>query len=261
MISFFLFLLRGAASLWAWFVCGVGACSCSCARVWGMLGWQVVFNTGMVGYPEALTDPSYKGQILVLTFPLLGNYGVPSEAALDALGLPQYFESAGIHITALVIACNSAEHRWREHPSFHSPTPSLPPSLPYPTLPSLLLLPPPSPASPPVGVVAGACQWHSKRESARFVLAVGILASLTSKHTSKFKKRLPRVTWPFCTPALSGCWSIHPATGRPRLLSASGSRRTKSPASAASTPAPSPRQAPFPLRACGEHCAARATEY
>jgi carbamoylphosphate synthase small subunit len=38
---------------------------------------EVVFNTGMVGYPEAMTDPSYKGQLLVLTFPLIGNYGVP----------------------------------------------------------------------------------------------------------------------------------------------------------------------------------------
>jgi carbamoylphosphate synthase small subunit len=38
---------------------------------------EVVFNTGMVGYPEALTDPSYRGQILVLTYPLVGNYGVP----------------------------------------------------------------------------------------------------------------------------------------------------------------------------------------
>ena len=37
---------------------------------------EVVFNTGMVGYPETLTDPSYKGQILVLTYPLIGNYGV-----------------------------------------------------------------------------------------------------------------------------------------------------------------------------------------
>jgi len=39
---------------------------------------EVVFNTGMVGYPETLTDPSYKGQILVLTYPLIGNYGVPN---------------------------------------------------------------------------------------------------------------------------------------------------------------------------------------
>ncbi|KAF9919199.1 hypothetical protein FBU30_011127, partial [Linnemannia zychae] len=39
---------------------------------------ECVFQTGMVGYPESLTDPSYRGQILVLTFPLIGNYGVPS---------------------------------------------------------------------------------------------------------------------------------------------------------------------------------------
>ena len=39
---------------------------------------ELVFNTGMVGYPEALTDPSYRGQILVLTYPLVGNYGVPN---------------------------------------------------------------------------------------------------------------------------------------------------------------------------------------
>jgi len=41
---------------------------------------EVVFNTGMVGYPEAMTDPSYRGQILVLTYPLIGNYGVPVNA-------------------------------------------------------------------------------------------------------------------------------------------------------------------------------------
>ncbi len=40
---------------------------------------EVVFNTGMVGYPEALTDPSYRGQILTLTYPLIGNYGIPGE--------------------------------------------------------------------------------------------------------------------------------------------------------------------------------------
>lgn len=53
---------------------------------------EVVFNTGMVGYPEALTDPSYRGQILVLTYPLVGNYGVPNEADMDELGLPAHFE-------------------------------------------------------------------------------------------------------------------------------------------------------------------------
>ena len=43
---------------------------------------EVVFQTGMVGYTESLTDPSYKHQILVLTYPLIGNYGVPSESVM-----------------------------------------------------------------------------------------------------------------------------------------------------------------------------------
>mmetsp|Transcript_5187 Transcript_5187/g.12017 ORF Transcript_5187/g.12017 Transcript_5187/m.12017 type:complete len:1582 (-) Transcript_5187:297-5042(-) len=64
---------------------------------------EVVFNTGMVGYPESLTDPSYAGQILVITFPLIGNYGVPAEDR-DELGLLQYFESDRIHVKAVVIA-------------------------------------------------------------------------------------------------------------------------------------------------------------
>lgn len=69
-----------------------------------------MFNTGMVGYPEALTDPSYRGQILVLTYPLVGNYGVPDESILDNLGLPAYFESSSIHISALVVSSYSWEH-------------------------------------------------------------------------------------------------------------------------------------------------------
>lgn len=63
---------------------------------------EVVFNTGMVGYPEALTDPSYRGQILVLTYPLIGNYGVPSQEAEN--GLLKHFESHEIHIAGLVVA-------------------------------------------------------------------------------------------------------------------------------------------------------------
>ena len=51
---------------------------------------EVVFSTGMVGYPESLTDPSYTGQILCLTYPLIGNYGVPSDDK-DSYGLPKYF--------------------------------------------------------------------------------------------------------------------------------------------------------------------------
>lgn len=68
---------------------------------------EVVFNTGMVGYPESLTDPSYRGQILVLTYPLIGNYGVPSDDERDELGLLKYFESEQIQISALVV-CNYA---------------------------------------------------------------------------------------------------------------------------------------------------------
>lgn len=64
---------------------------------------EVVFNTGMVGYPESMTDPSYHGQILVLTYPLIGNYGVPPDE-LDEYGLPRNFESGKIQVAAIVIA-------------------------------------------------------------------------------------------------------------------------------------------------------------
>ena len=64
----------------------------------------------MVGYPEALTDPSYRGQILVLTYPLVGNYGVPDESIIDDHGLPKYFESNDIHIAGLVVSSYSWEH-------------------------------------------------------------------------------------------------------------------------------------------------------
>ncbi|GAI46218.1 unnamed protein product, partial [marine sediment metagenome] len=63
---------------------------------------EVVFNTGMVGYNESLTDPSYKGQILTLTYPLIGNYGVPGEEADE--GLPRHFESDKIHVSALIVS-------------------------------------------------------------------------------------------------------------------------------------------------------------
>eukprot|EP00931_Biecheleriopsis_adriatica_P111996 TRINITY_DN864_c0_g1_i1.p1 TRINITY_DN864_c0_g1~~TRINITY_DN864_c0_g1_i1.p1 ORF type:complete len:1585 (-),score=359.91 TRINITY_DN864_c0_g1_i1:13-4767(-) len=64
---------------------------------------EVVFFTGMVGYPESLTDPSYAGQILVITYPLVGNYGVPSDEP-DNLGLPKWFESSKIHLKGVVIS-------------------------------------------------------------------------------------------------------------------------------------------------------------
>jgi len=63
---------------------------------------EVVFNTGMVGYVESLTDPSYKGQILTLTYPLIGNYGVPGEDIKDKLLC--HFESDRIQITALIVS-------------------------------------------------------------------------------------------------------------------------------------------------------------
>ncbi|KNC78888.1 protein URA1 [Sphaeroforma arctica JP610] len=62
---------------------------------------EAVFQTGMVGYPEAMTDPSYEGQILTLTYPLVGNYGAPGKDA-DETGLPMKLESERIHIAALV---------------------------------------------------------------------------------------------------------------------------------------------------------------
>ena len=64
---------------------------------------EIVFNTGMVGYTEALTDPSYNGQLLTLTYPLVGNYGVPDLAAVDEDGISKYFESSKIQIRGLVI--------------------------------------------------------------------------------------------------------------------------------------------------------------
>lgn len=72
---------------------------------------ELVFQTGMVGYPESITDPSYRGQILVITFPLVGNYGVPSRETTDELlqVLPKHFEASKIHIAGLVVASHSGE--------------------------------------------------------------------------------------------------------------------------------------------------------
>ncbi len=62
---------------------------------------EVVFNTGMVGYPEAFSDPSYYGQILTMTFPLIGNYGMPS--AKEIKKLPENYESGRGMISALIV--------------------------------------------------------------------------------------------------------------------------------------------------------------
>ncbi len=63
---------------------------------------EVVFNTGMVGYPETLTDPSYSGQILIFTYPLIGNYGIPGNEREN--GLLRFFESEKISVSGVVIA-------------------------------------------------------------------------------------------------------------------------------------------------------------
>lgn len=72
---------------------------------------ELVFQTGMVGYPESITDPSYRGQILVITFPLVGNYGVPARETMDKLlkDLPEHFEASQIHIAGLITASYTGE--------------------------------------------------------------------------------------------------------------------------------------------------------
>jgi carbamoyl-phosphate synthase small subunit len=65
------------------------------------VGGEVVFNTGMTGYVESLTDPSYRGQILVLTYPLVGNYGVPAARAAGSIDGP--YESVRIQPQGLVV--------------------------------------------------------------------------------------------------------------------------------------------------------------
>lgn len=68
---------------------------------------EVVFNTAMVGYPESLTDPSYLGQILVTTFPLIGNYGVPENTFTN--GISNFYESEKIQVSGLIVSDYSHE--------------------------------------------------------------------------------------------------------------------------------------------------------
>ncbi len=68
---------------------------------------EVVFYTAMTGYPESLTDPSYTGQILVSTYPMIGNYGVPFDSREN--GIHKFFESQKLHITGLIISDYSFE--------------------------------------------------------------------------------------------------------------------------------------------------------
>ena len=70
---------------------------------------EVVFNTAMTGYPESLTDPSYAGQLMVLTYPLVGNYGVPP-FSIEGNGLPTFMESEKIHAEAIIVSDYSEEY-------------------------------------------------------------------------------------------------------------------------------------------------------
>ena len=67
---------------------------------------EVVFNTAMTGYPESLTDPSYRGQILCLTYPLVGNYGAPGRD--EENNLYSFYESSSVHI--------AGNRNWEFHP-------------------------------------------------------------------------------------------------------------------------------------------------
>lgn len=64
---------------------------------------EVVFNTAMTGYPESLTDPSYAGQLMTLTYPLVGNYGVPP-FTIEGNGLATFMESEKIHAEAIIVS-------------------------------------------------------------------------------------------------------------------------------------------------------------
>ena len=72
---------------------------------------EVVFTTGMVGYPESLTDPSFRGQILTFTYPLLGNYGVPPRGRRDRDGLP-LLESDGLQVRGMVVRGTTRPNHW-----------------------------------------------------------------------------------------------------------------------------------------------------
>ncbi len=79
---------------------------------------EVVFNTAMTGYPESLTDPSYKGQILVATYPLIGNYGVPGTGEKD--NMLEHYESDKIQVQAFIISDYSEQFsHWNAEKSLH----------------------------------------------------------------------------------------------------------------------------------------------
>lgn len=83
----------------------------------GSVSGEVVFNTAMSGYPESLTDPSYAGQLMVLTYPLVGNYGVPP-FTMEENGLATFMESDHIYASAIIVSEYSGEYsHWNAHES------------------------------------------------------------------------------------------------------------------------------------------------
>jgi len=70
---------------------------------------EVVFNTAMMGYPESLTDPSYAGQLMTLTYPLVGNYGVPP-FTVESNGIATFMESDKIYASAIIVSDYSTEY-------------------------------------------------------------------------------------------------------------------------------------------------------
>ncbi|MEM4201225.1 MAG: glutamine-hydrolyzing carbamoyl-phosphate synthase small subunit [Nitrososphaerales archaeon] len=82
---------------------------------------EVVFTTGMVGYTESITDPSYRGQILTFTYPLIGNYGVPLYSDVDQNNIPLNFESDQAQVSGVVVSelCRAPSH-WRSKKSLDS---------------------------------------------------------------------------------------------------------------------------------------------
>jgi carbamoyl-phosphate synthase small subunit len=80
---------------------------------------EVVFTTGMVGYPESLTDPSFRGQILTFTYPLIGNYGVPRTERPDRWGLP-VLESEEVQVRGVVVRGTTAPSHWSSHRSLET---------------------------------------------------------------------------------------------------------------------------------------------
>src|SRR5574344_448806 len=78
---------------------------------------EVVFNTAMMGYPESLTDPSYAGQLMTLTYPLVGNYGVPP-FTVEPNGLATFMESDTIYPSAIIVADYSEQYsHWNANES------------------------------------------------------------------------------------------------------------------------------------------------